>query len=421
MPIFTYKARDKAGQRVEGTVEANDRLAATRQVEKLGLIPIAIQAGPAAAAPAAGRGLARPAQPGGARFTFGRGPRHMKTREVLTFSTELSDLLASGMTLGHALSTLAGRKTGSATDEITRELRDQIIQGVSLSDALAKQPASFSPLYVSMIRVGEASGALSEVMTRLVEHYERIQDLKEKVVTALVYPVIVLVMGFATMIFSMVYVIPKFSAIFEELGNAALPLPTRMLIALSGGLLRYGWLMIGVLVGGGILLNRAVKHGKARERWHRIQLKTPFLRGIVASSTYANFARTLSTLLTNGVPVLQALGIVESTIGNVIIAEEIRKARDRVTDGTTISGPLAAGKVFPPLMTDMLAIGEQTGDMAGALKHIARRYESELSRNVKVFTTALEPILIVVVAILVGFVAVSIVMAVFNMTNGLGV
>ena len=420
MPAFTYKAKDKSGQRVEGVVEANDRPGATRQVEKMGLVPIAITAGGTAPTPAPAAAGPKPAKAGGFKLSFGKR-RSMKTREVLTFSTELSDLLASGMTLGVALSTLANRKTGSAADDITRDLRDQIVQGVSLSDALAKHPASFSSLYVSMIRVGEASGALSEVMLRLVEHYERIQDLKEKVVMALVYPVIVLVMGFATMIFSMVYVIPKFSAIFEELGNATLPLPTRMLIALSGGLLHYGWLIIGATVAGVIALNRAIKTEKGRQRWHRLQLKTPFIRGIVASSTYANFARTLSTLLTNGVPVLQALGIVENTIGNVIIAGEIHKARDRVTDGTTISGPLAAGKVFPPLMTDMLAIGEQTGDMAGALKHIARRYENELSRNVKVFTTALEPILIVLVAVLVGFVAVSIVMAVFNMTNGLGV
>ena len=425
MPVFTYKARDKAGQRQEGTVDANDRMAATRQVERLGLVPISIVTGgvapaPTPAASAASQKAAKAKAKAGFKFSFSRRKR-MKTSEVLTFSTELSDLLASGMTLGVALTTLANRKTGGPSDDIIRDLRDQIVQGVSLSDALAKNPDSFSALYVSMIRVGEASGALSEVMTRLTEHYERIQDLKEKVVMALVYPVIVLVMGFATMIFSMVYVIPKFSSIFEELGHATLPLPTRMLIGLSTGLLHYGWLIVGLMVGGFIMFNRYIRTEKGRQRWHRMQLKTPFIRGIVASSTYANFARTLSTLLTNGVPVLQALGIVENTIGNVIIAGEIRKARDRVTDGTTISGPLAAGKIFPPLMTDMLAIGEQTGDMAGALKHIARRYENELSRNVKIFTTALEPILIILVAVLVGFVAVSIVMAVFNMTNGLGV
>ncbi len=410
--IFSYKAKEKSGQTVTGSLEANDRISALKQLSKLGLTPISIAASES--------GTATPATPVAQfRLTLRRKPR-MRTGEVLNFSTELSDLLASGMTLGHALTTLSKRRTGGPADDIIRDLRDQIVQGTNLSDAMARHPDSFGSLYVSMVRVGEASGALSEIMLRLVEHYERLQDLKEKVIMALVYPAIVLGMGFVTMIFSMVYVIPKFSAIFEELGST-LPLPTRMLIAMSGFLLRYGWLLLGLVVAVGVLLSRALKTPAGRLRWHRAQLRIPFLRSIIASSTYANFARTLSTLLTNGVPALQALGIVEQTIGNVIIAGEIRKARDRVTDGTTISGPLAAGGVFPPLMTDMLAIGEQTGDMPGALKHIAHRYETELSRNVKLFTTALEPILIVLVAVLVGFIAVSIVMAVFNVTNGLGV
>ena len=418
MATFNYKAKDKTGQRVEGSVEANNRLLALRQVEKLGLIPVSITAG-AGATPAAPAKKPAPAKSGKFSFRVNSAPK-MKTRDVLTFSTELSDLLASGMNLGQALTTLSNRKTGTAADDIIRDIRDQIIQGTPLTDSMAKHPKSFPSLYVSMVKVGEASGALSEVMLRLVEHFERVQDLKEKVVTALVYPAIVLIMGFATMIFSMVFVIPKFSSIFQELGST-LPLPTRMLIAMSDWLLKYGWLGLGGLALGIFFLRRALQTPTGKLRWHRMQLKTPFLKGIVASSTYANFARTLSTLLNNGVPALQALTIVEQTIGNVIIAAEIRNARDRVTDGTTISGPLAAGKVFPPLMTDMLAIGEQTGDMASALKHIAHRYESELNRNVKLFTTALEPLLIVVVAVMVGFIAISIVMAVFSVTDGLGV
>ncbi len=428
MATFNYKGKDKSGQRVEGSVEANDRLTALRQVEKLGVIPLSITASTAPATPksktAPGKspsGKGAPAKGVADKFglNFNRVPK-MKTREVLTFSTELSDLLASGMNLGQALTTLSNRKTGAASDDIIRDIRDQIIQGTPLSDSMAKHPKSFPSLYVSMVKVGEASGALAEVMTSLVEHYERVQDLKEKVVMALVYPAIVLFMGFGTMIFSMVFVIPKFSAMFADMGGT-LPLPTRMLIGMSKFMLTYGWMLLIAGIGGGIALNRACATPTGKLRWHRMQLKTPFIKGIVASSTYANFARTLATLLNNGVPALQALSIVEQTIGNVVIAAEIRNAKERVTDGTTISGPLAAGKVLPPLMTDMLAIGEQTGDMPGALKHIAHRYENELNRNVKLFTTALEPILIVVVALLVGFIALSIVMAVFNITSGLGV
>jgi type II secretory pathway component PulF len=163
----------------------------------------------------------------------------MATREVLTFTTELSDLLASGMKLGNALNALANRRTGTPGDQIIERLRDEIIQGVHLSQGLAKHPGSFSPLYVSMIRAGEASGALAEVLRRLVDHYERIQEVKEKVIMALVYPLIVMVLGICTLVFSMVYVVPKFKTIFEQM-DQALPLPTRILINTSDFLVRYG-------------------------------------------------------------------------------------------------------------------------------------------------------------------------------------
>jgi type II secretory pathway component PulF len=237
---------------------------------------------------------------------------------------------------------------------------------------------------------------------------------------ALVYPLIVMIMGAATLIFSMIFVVPKFQMVFEQLGQA-LPLPTKILIASSTWLAHYGWLALIFIVVTSIMMNRFVKTPKGMRWWHGLLLRMPLVKGVIASGIFANFARTLGTLMDNGVPILSALGIVEKTVGNVVIGEEIHNVRERVTDGTTISGPFAAGKVFPVMLTDMLSIGEQTGDMTTALTHIARRYENELDRNVIIFTTALEPILIVVVALLVGFVAVAILMAVFNLTNGLNV
>ena len=411
MATFIYTAKSRAGETLEGTVEANDRRAAVLQIEQQGHVPVSITER------SAGGGNA----PARKRFLTWRGAgQRMSARDLLLFTTELSDLLASGMTLGNALNCLANRRTGRESDRIIVALRDDIVQGASLSDALAQHPRTFSHLYVSMIRAGEASGSLAEILRRLVVHYERVQELRDKVTMALVYPVIVLVLGLATLMFSMIYVVPKFKMIFEQLGET-LPLPTRMLINSSAWLVRYGWLVLIAAAGVSVLFNRAVKTKQGRQAWHRTLLRTPLIRGIVASGIYANLARTLGTLLANGVPALRALGIVEQTVGNVIIGEEIHRARDRVTDGTTISGPLAAGKVFPVMMTDMLAVGEQTGDMSGALQHIATRYESELDRNIKIFTTALEPMLIVLVAVLVGFVAISILMAVFNLTNGLNV
>jgi len=414
MAVFVYKARSRTGEKVEGTVEAHDRRAATAQLEAMGHVPISVMEQSGAAAKAKGTG-------GGRRFTIwhGREPR-MGTRDVLLFTTELSDLLASGMTLGNALNCLANRKTGKAGDDIITSLRDEIIRGTSLSDALAKHPASFPNLYVNMIRAGEASGALHEILRRLVDHFERVGEAKEKVTMALAYPAIVVTLGVIILIIMMLKVVPQFEKVFDSLGSS-LPLPTQILVSTSRGMARYGWIGLIALTIGGILAQRAISTPKGRLWWHGWLLRMPVIRGIIASGTYTNFAQTLATLLRNGVPVLGALQIVEQTVGNAVIAREIRNARERVTDGTTISGPLAAGKVFPVLMTDMLAIGEQTGDMPGALSHIARRYESDLNRNIKLLTTLLEPLLIVIVALMIGFVAVSILMAVFNMTNGLSV
>jgi len=383
-----------------------------REIERQGLVPVSVREGASASPRGKAKGKKKAAP-------VARGVARMRRREVLAFTTELSDLLASGMTLGNALNCLARRDTAHNESVIITALRDDIVRGSSLSEALEKHPKTFGTLYSSMIRAGEASGALHEVLRRLVLHYERMQDLKDKVIMALVYPVIVLFMGVGVLIFSMVAVVPKFKKIFDTLGSQ-LPLPTMILMRTSEITVKYGWMIAITTTIVVVLLYRATRSGRGQFVWHRILLKAPLIKGIVASSVFANMARTLGTLLGNGVPALQALGIVERTMTNVVLRGELKNARDRVTDGTTISGPLAAGNVFPRMMTDMLSIGEQTGDMPSALGHIARRYESELDRNVKIFTTALEPILIVVVAGLVGFIAIAIVMAVFSMTQGLG-
>ena len=416
MPLFNYTARSRAGERTEGSIDANDRHMALQMIERQGLVPISVREAGKVAAPA---GAKRKAKLSLSLERHGRKAR-LKGRETLIFSRELSDLLASGMTLGNALHTLTRRTMPHNQETIITQLRDDVIQGSSLSDALAKWPETFSPLYVSLVRAGEASGQMSEVLERLCVHSEMVQEAKEQVTSALVYPAIVLCMGIGTMIFTMVVVVPKFSVIFEQL-DSAMPLPTQMLIGFSSGMIKYGW--IGVLAIAGLVfaLRTAVRKPAGRMWVDRQKLRIPIVSRITVANAFAQFARTLGSLLRNGVPVLQALTIVENTMGNAVIAAEIREARERVTDGSTISGPLAQGKVFPQLLTDMLAVGEETGDMPGSLDHIARRYDSELARSVKMFTTILEPMMILLMAVLVGFVAVSMLMAVFDLTSGLNV
>jgi len=410
MAAFAYKALSKTGQRTQGVVDAADRLAALTAVERLGLVPLAVTEG---RAPPAGRGA------GAGRFRLAT-PDRMRARQVLLFAEELGDLLAAGMPLGSALNCLASHGKDSAAGRIAADLRDRIIRGESFSDALAAHASSFPALFSNMIRAGEASGAMAEVLQRLVEHYERALSMREKIVAALVYPVIVLVFGVITVVFAMVKIVPQFTKLFQQMGQA-LPASTRLLLAMSDYIIRYGLLTAIGLALALVACARYIRSPAGRLWWDGVKLRTPLIKGVVASGVFANFAYTLRTLLANGVHVLQALRITEQTVGNAVIARELAHARERVTDGTTISGPLAAGRIFPEVMTDMLSVGEQTGDMPAALQHIGRRFETELDRNIKVFTTALEPILIVLVAGVVGFVAVSILEAVFQATGSLGI
>lgn len=344
----------------------------------------------------------------------------MKRVEVLLFTSELADLIEAGMTLGQALQALANQgEEGSGQRYVCQDVCDRIIRGETFSDACAHHPKTFEPLYVNMVRAAEASGAMVEVLRRLADHYERFDSMRGKIKSALSYPMIVLVFGVFAVIAALVWIIPKFEKVFASMG-ATLPLPTRILIGMSNGLIKYGWLMaIGVALAV-VWFRKWKASDSGRLRVDGWKLKAPLIKGIVAAGAYSSLAYTLKTLLVNGVNVLQALKISEETCGNAVIAAALATARKRVTDGTSISGPLASSGVFPRMMTDMLAVGEQAGDMPGSLEHIGKRYQKDMDRNIASFTNALEPILIVMIAGIIGFIAISILMAVFEVSSTLG-
>jgi len=411
MPQFLYKAMSKDGRKVEGSVEAGDRRGAMHAVEKLGYRPISVTE--------TTKKAAKKDVPFW-KLKIGNAAPRMKSQEVLLFTSELSDLLEAGMTLGAALNCLANQgEADSPQSFVAGDLRDRIVRGEQLSDAVTAHPTTFPPLYGNMIRAGEASGAMIDVLRRLGEHYERNDSMKSKISAAMTYPIVVLVLGIVTVIFAVTYILPKFKSIFDDMGGA-LPLPTRILMNTSEFLISYGVFLALAVAGGVILLSRHIKTQKGRLWWDGLKLKAPLIKGIVACGAFASLAYTMKTLLANGVNVLQALRIAEETCGNAVIAGALRNARQRVTDGTSISGPLAGSNVFPKMMTDMMAVGEQSGDMPGSLGHVGRRYENEMDRNIRVFTNALEPIMIVAIGGIVGFVAISILMAVFKMTSAIG-
>ncbi len=413
MAHYSYKARSKKGQPVDGIVEATDRAIAVRTVEELGHIPVSVEE--------VTKTATRNSEGKKKRFHLDRGFQRkpkMKLNDLLLFSRELSDLVASGMTIGRALHTLSPHKGEGSSHRIIAQLRDEIVQGASLSDALESYPETFSSLYINLVRAGEASGTLPIALENVCIHYERVQDARNKISSALVYPFIVLIFGGLAVVFLMVFIVPQFVNTFDQMG-ATLPKPTLALMRASNFMVHYGLLLAAMIVGLSILTRRWVKSPTGKRIWHRYQLKIPIMGAVVTTNAFAHFARTFGTLLQNGVSVLPALGIVQKTINNVVISEEIGMARERVTDGSSISKPLSKSKVFPSLLTDMLAVGEETGDMTGSLSHITRRYDTELDRLVKTCTTALEPLLIVMVALIVGGIALCLLLPVLTLTDSL--
>jgi type II secretory pathway component PulF len=404
MPTFAYKAKTRNGQLVNGTLAAGDRRLALAELGRLGYFPLAVELrearrdGPAVAAPSRARA---------------------SNRELLRFTQQLSTLLRSGMSLRQALGALERRAQHKAFGAIISQIRNDITQGVSLSDALGKYPRIFSGFYINLVRAGEASGTLHEVLERLQRHNERIAEVREKVVTALIYPLLIVLVGIGTITFFMMVMVPKFAEMFKEM-NRVMPLPTRILIEVSDAFTRYWWIGALVLLAAGLIYRQQSRTERGRLFIDGLKLRLPVFGNILRANAFSQFARTLATLLQNGVPVLTALQITESTMINKVIASEIREARTRVTDGTSISQPLAKGKIFPPLLIDMLTVGEESGAVAPALENIADTYEQELSYYLKVFTSLLEPAIIIAIALVVGGIVLSVLLAVFDMTSGIG-
>ena len=411
MLSYSYIALDKKGTKQSGTINAIDELSAANQIEKLGLIPISITD------QSKNHSSKKIKKKINFELGFKTKPK-MKLSDLLLFSRELSDLVASGMTIGKALHTLSNRKEKNHIQSIVIKLRDEIVQGSSLSNALELFPDTFSTLYRNLVKAGEESGNLSLALENICIHYERVYEAKGKVISALVYPSIVLIVGGIAVIGLMIFIVPKFAGTFEEMG-ATLPKPTLALMNFSTFIVNQGLLLIVILISIFFFIKRWTKTTSGKKLWHEMQLKIPIAGSIIKTNAFSHFSRTLGTLLENGVSILQALKIVQKTINNIVISSEIELARVKVKDGTSISRPLSKSKIFPSLLIDMIAVGEETGDMPAALKHITRRYDNELDRLVKTCTTILEPLLIVIVALIVGSIAVCLLLPVLTLTDSL--
>ena len=341
-------------------------------------------------------------------------------QELATFTNQLANLLKCGMPLTVALNSMTHLETKGIPSEVSRQLKQDVMEGKGLSEAMAKQKVIFSDLYINMVRAGEQSGALVEVLRRMGDHFERFSEVQTKFTSALIYPAFVCCVGIGICIFFMTVMLPTFLKLFEGL-PIQLPLATRMLIGFNDFVKHWAWLMGVFLVLALFLFSRfrASTEGKAKiDQW---KMSAPIVGKVVCLHLFGQFCRTLATLLQNGVPVLSALEITEQVVPNIVLKQAIAKTRQEVTDGKTIAQPLARSKVFPQLMVDLIKIGEETGDVPGSLANLADTYESQLNIGLRVMTNMIEPIIICVMAVGVGFLLVAILQALFSITSSINV
>jgi type II secretory pathway component PulF len=420
MPQFSYKARKRSGELVEGMLEVVDRSAALVQIQRSGLFPISVADAKAGAASGAKREVKVSLAsflPSSMREQMTR-KRKPKLQELATFTTQLANLLKSGMPLTVALNSMTHLETKGIPAQVSRDLKQEVTEGRGLSDAMARQPRIFSDLYVNMVRAGESSGSLVEVLRRMAHHFQQFAEVQAKFKSAMIYPAMVICVGLLLVTFFMTFMMPKFIDIFNGF-NVPLPMPTKMLIATSNLFTNWWWMLILVAIALVVLFKRfqsSAAGGRKIDEW---RMKLPVFGKVVQINLYGQFARTLGTLLQNGVPVLTALKITEQVMTNVHIKEAIGKTREAVTDGKTLAQPLAQSRLFPQLMVDLVRLGEETGDVPGALNNLADTYENELQIALRVMSDLIGPVLIIVMAIIVGFLLLSIFLPLFRLISSI--
>ena len=394
MAVFSYRGTDIQGTIMEGAIDAPDQQAAIDRLKNSGIIPLKVFI--------PGKGLGR-----SLTLKSAKG-------DIISFTNELTALLEAGLPLDRSLNILAGIAESKQNQAVIQDILRSIREGGSFSDALLRHPRVFSRLYVNMVRAGEAGGILVEVLEKLNEFLESTKELKEQVLTSMIYPIILVSTGGLSIIILLTYVLPKFSVIFSEMGSS-LPLSTQILLSASQGLKTYWWIFLSLFILGGFLFRTYIKSEQGRLYWDR--LKLTLMGDIVRKLETARFCRTLGTLLRSGVPLLQALKNSRDVVTNQPIALALDNIAQGIKEGKGISLPLSKANVFPPLALSMIKVGEETGQLDKMLMQVAVTYEKSLRISIKRFVGFLEPAMILGMGLVIGFIVLSMLMAIFSMTE----
>jgi len=414
MPVFRFEAMNAQGQSVKDEVEAANSEEAIQKIRGRNLFPTNVSEKKAAkkkkgAAPASG---ATPR-----RKTMAIGG--VSSRQLTTFTRQLSTLQDAGLPVVRSVKILEGQMKPGVLKNSLIDVADDVEGGSTFSEALAKHPRVFDKLYVNMIRAGEIGGVLDQILQRLADFREKAQKLKKQIIGAMIYPVVVILVAGGILTAIMVYIVPKFKKMFDEL-DVELPAMTKMLIE-SSHFLQYRAYWIPIIAFGYFVLIKAIGATRGgRYAIDKVKLKLPVFGVIITKSTISRFARTLGTLITSGVPILEALNIVKETCGNAVVARAVSNVHDSIREGESIAGPLAQSKVCDDMVVNMIEVGEETGDLDKMLIKIADTYDDDVDAAVAGMTSLIEPVMIVILGCCVGFIVISLFMPLIKLMGSMG-
>ena len=401
MPKYIYKAKKGPADIVEGTIFADNRIAAIQRISAMGEYLVSMEEDAVAEN-----------VPPKKKKTFRRA---ISLKDITNFTRQLSDLLESGLIIVKALDVLHDQTDNKKLKDVIADVRDFCVDGNPLSAALTRHPKIFPNLFVSMVKSGEAGGALENILKRLADFYDTQLEIQTKIRSALAYPILMSLVGLGTIMVLLTFVIPKMMSMFSDLGSR-LPLPTLILISISGAIKHYWWLIIAAILAVVFVLTKIYSAREGRLVIDGLKLKAPIFGNLIRKVEIARFARTFATLLNNGVPMLESLRVVAETVNNAVIKEEIVKASSSVREGGSLAAAISQTSIIPPFATNMIAVGEEGGHIDKSLFKVAESYERESDAAIKVMMSLLEPMLILVLGLVVGFIVISMLLPIFEIS-----
>ncbi len=415
MTQFEYQGLDQSGATVQGWIEATDRRSALTALASRGHIATSLDQKAGLGASAADRSEPVKAPP--SRFRSGR----VSSKDVLAMMTQLAAALKAGLPMMNALEVIRNQMEKPAVREVVSNLMESVSSGASLSDAMAKHPRVFKPLSCAMVRVGETGGLLEDTTLQLSRILKRDEQIRGKMISASIYPTLVLTLGLASVVFIVTQILPRIVLNITGSSEGLLPWPTEILMRLGNGIRSYGWLVFIFLLAGGYFFARWISTSSGRLQWDQFKMRVPILGKVLTAVAVGRFARTLGALTRGGVTILESLAVVRDTLGNSVLAQEIDRVAEQVKTGRPVAGALSGSGLFPPLLVQIVGVGEQTGQLDELLLNAAETFDEAADAAIARFMTVMPAALILLLAVMIAFIIIAALLPIVDMDLGIGI